>query len=49
MSQRLTRRDGPASRKTEGAKEFGMMKELQKSQNDGAQGQKGREGRTRRD
>lgn len=49
MSQRLTWRDGSASKKTEGAKEFGMMKELQISQNDGTQGQKGREGRTRRD
>lgn len=38
MSQRLTWRDGPASRKTEGAKEFGMVKVLQKGQSDGAQG-----------
>lgn len=44
MSQRLTWRDGPASRKTEGAKEFGMVKVLPKGQRDGAQGPKGRVG-----
>lgn len=44
MSRRQTWRDEPASRKTEGAEEFGMMKELWKSQSDGAQGQNSRAG-----
>lgn len=44
MSQRLTWRDGPASRKTEGAEEFGMVKVLQTGQRDGAQGPERRVG-----